>query len=80
MPTSAEYEYIARFSEPDNPTGFSYVGSNHGRSTTAADTPASTYIAPALDKVPSEAVALLVAEKATDSPERIPPSKPMVAP
>lgn len=53
MPKAAEYEYLLRFSEPSAPSTWYYIGSTHGRSTSSGDTPASTYVPPALATLPT---------------------------
>ncbi|MFO1160933.1 MAG: hypothetical protein U1E60_18985 [Reyranellaceae bacterium] len=53
MPTAAEYEYYVRFSEPATPTSWIPLGTTLGRSTSSGDTPASTYVPPALGTLPT---------------------------
>lgn len=50
---AAEYEYYVRFSEPDAPSTFLPLGTTLGRSTTSADTPASTYVPHSLGSLPT---------------------------
>ena len=53
MPAAPEYEYLVRFSEPATPTTWNYIGTTRGISTTSGDTPASTYVPPALGSLPT---------------------------
>lgn len=50
---AAEYEYYVRFSEPSAPSTFYPLGTTLGRSTSSADTPASTAVPPSLDALPT---------------------------
>ncbi len=50
---ASEYEYYVRFSEPGAPSSFFPLGTTLGRSTTAADTPASIHVPPSLGSPPT---------------------------